>query len=140
MFGFPVEFARWILQCVEGPKFAFLLNGPRTRWIEASCGFRQGCPLSPYLLILCSELLSLAFSQRGNSLGVMVAPSGPRISHLLYADDIFITSDATKSCVDQCLVVLYEYCTWTGQRINRSNSMVMFGKPTPTGRCNRLTR
>ncbi|PKA63653.1 integrator complex subunit 11 [Apostasia shenzhenica] len=62
-FRFPDTWSKWALACVEGPRFALMINGQKSTWIEASCGFRQGCPLSPYLFILCSELLSLLINQ-----------------------------------------------------------------------------
>ncbi|KAK8951856.1 hypothetical protein KSP39_PZI003968 [Platanthera zijinensis] len=82
-------------RCISSPSFSLLLNGLRSRPIVEARGFRQGCPLSPYLFILCSELLSLAFQQHGPDLGIVLSYPGPRISHLLYADDILIFSEAS---------------------------------------------
>ncbi|PKA62100.1 integrator complex subunit 11 [Apostasia shenzhenica] len=46
-FNFPTAWINWIIACISGPRFAFMFNGHRSPWIKATCGFRQGCPLSP---------------------------------------------------------------------------------------------
>lgn len=70
---FPDPFIQWVSECVQDPRFALLVNGQKTKWINAKCGFRQSCLLSSHLFILCSELLSMAIHQRGNNIGVQIA-------------------------------------------------------------------
>ncbi|PKU66269.1 integrator complex subunit 11 [Dendrobium catenatum] len=52
--GFPEKFIRLILECIVEPRFSIIINGNLSNWIEGKSGFRQGCPLSPFLFILCS--------------------------------------------------------------------------------------
>ncbi|PKU83412.1 putative mitochondrial protein [Dendrobium catenatum] len=100
-------------------------------WIQALSGLRQGCPLSPYLFILCSELLSMAFKQRGAQLGIRIVPHAERISHLLYVDDILVFAEASRHNADRILNILDHYCGWTGQCINREKSAILFNKRCP---------
>ncbi|PKU83443.1 integrator complex subunit 11 [Dendrobium catenatum] len=67
-FGFPKLFSTLILECLREPKFAIMFNGRQSDLIEARSGFRQGCPLSPYMLIMCSQLLTDVFAQRGKNI------------------------------------------------------------------------
>ncbi|KAK8956535.1 hypothetical protein KSP39_PZI000202 [Platanthera zijinensis] len=137
---FPPQFIGWIMQCISSPSFSLLLNGLRSRPIVAARGFQQGCPLSPYLFILCSELLSLAFQQHGSELGIALSSPGPRISHLLYADDILIFSEASTIATNKVWGILDSYCAWTGQSINAAKSFVLFNNATPQWKKTRLTR
>ncbi|KAL0917861.1 hypothetical protein M5K25_012962 [Dendrobium thyrsiflorum] len=100
----------------------------RTYWIEAKCGFTQGYPLSPYLYILCSQLLSYAIHQRGAELGVKISPKFEKITHLLYADDILVLSNATLRSARCLKNILKKFCGWTGQSVNIMKSQIIFAK------------
>lgn len=137
-FGFPEIFQRWVLNCICNPRFSLLINGKCSDWIMAKCGFRQGCPLSPYLFILCSELMSLACRNAGSTIGVPIARGGPSVSHLLYADDILVFAEASMTAAKNIATILGNYCAWTGQRVNVMKSAVMFSKSTVNWKKNRI--
>ncbi|PKU76831.1 Putative ribonuclease H protein [Dendrobium catenatum] len=127
-YGIPSHFSKLLLECVTEVRFSILINGNISNWINAYSGFRQGCPLSPYLFILCSQLLTNAINQRGHSLGIQISSRGPKITHLLYADDVLIFSHASSSLAKSMKIIVEDFCKWTGQRVNFSKSQVMFGK------------
>ncbi|PKU82102.1 Putative ribonuclease H protein [Dendrobium catenatum] len=129
-FNFPSKFLELVLQCVLNPKFSILIYGKRTGWIEGRCGFRQGCPLSPILFILCSQILSDALLARKSGMGISISPMAPRVSHLLYADDILIFAEAKFKEVKELKGIISNYCKWIGQRVNNCKSMIMFGRFT----------
>ncbi|PKU64488.1 putative mitochondrial protein [Dendrobium catenatum] len=131
--GFPPRFSSWVMSCVQDPKFLILINGQLTEGIMAKCGFRQGCPLSPYLFILCSELLSAHIHQNFKNfkeLGVPISVGGPPVSHLLYADDVLFFAGASIQNVRKILSILEDYCAWTGQRVNKKKSAILFSRRT----------
>ncbi|PKU61028.1 Putative ribonuclease H protein [Dendrobium catenatum] len=127
-YGFPIMFSNLLMECVVDVRFSIIINGRKSNWISAGSGFRQGCPLSPYLFILCSQLLSSSLEQRGKNLGIRIAPRGPRISHLLYADDVLILSHASTTLAKEMKNIVEDFCKWTGQRVNINKSQVLFGK------------
>ncbi|KAI0493816.1 hypothetical protein KFK09_023941 [Dendrobium nobile] len=137
-FKFPPKFSKLIMECVVDPMFSIIINGNCSKWIHARSGFRQGCPLSTILFILCSQLLSNAFYH--SSCGIKLCPEGPRISHLLYADDVIMFSKANKKEVLGVKRILHNFCEWTGQKINYSKSIILFGKNVERKRKRSLSR
>ena len=79
--------AKWIqLLCdyVETSQFSFKVNGSIRGRVVLSRDIHQGCPLSPYLFLLCVESLSSLFHNAiaTHSLhGFACSKGGPIISH-----------------------------------------------------------
>ena len=69
-FGFPPLWIHLIMECVTIITYSVLVNGEPTGIINPTAGLRQGDPLSPYLFILCMEVLSRKITQQ-QSLGLI---------------------------------------------------------------------
>ena len=85
--------ARWIqlmMMCITTASYSVLINGEPHGHITQTRGLRQGDPLSPYFFLMCTEglhgLISKA-AHNGDIRGVSLNRNGPRITHLLFADD-----------------------------------------------------
>ncbi|XP_038972041.1 uncharacterized protein LOC120104629 [Phoenix dactylifera] len=132
-FGFHQIWIDWVLGCVQGPSFSILVNGTPSPFFRATMGLRQGCPLSPYLFIICSDVLSRWLHVACEDQGLAAyspAPGARPISHLLFADDCLLLARARAS--DACTFqrVLTEYCEAFGQRINLQKSAIFFSPST----------
>lgn len=46
------------MQCITTVSYAFLINNEVAGCVSPQRGIRQGDPLSPYIFILCGEVLS----------------------------------------------------------------------------------
>lgn len=53
-----MKFTHWIELCVTSPSFSVQVNGDLAGYFQSSTGLRQGCSLSPYLFVLCMNVLS----------------------------------------------------------------------------------
>ena len=99
-----------------------------------SRGIRQGDPLSPYLFILCTEVLSglcRKAQMKGDIIGVKVARGSPALTHLLFADDtMFFSRTDPRSC-SSLISILKEYEAASGQCINLNKSSITFSSKTP---------
>ena len=91
--GFDDRWIKWIMMCVTSVRYSVLVNGSEVGPIIPKRGLRQGCPLSPYLFIICAEGLS-ALLRQAESSGLInsskVCRGAPSISHLFFADDSFL--------------------------------------------------
>lgn len=128
--------------CISSVNFAILLNGQPGSKFAHSQGLRQGYPLSPYLFLLVSEVLSLLMQQANENeeiKGVQMNHNGPVISHLFFTDDTLIFLKAEKENCSNLVRILDEYCSASGQKINLHKSNVFFGKNVPTVLVEELT-
>ncbi len=97
--GFSSTFTNWILQCITIVSSSDLVNGGKTDQFSPSRGLRQGDPLSPYLFIICQEVLSRLIDQQfilRNISGVSMNVSGPAINHVMFADDLMMFTKANR--------------------------------------------
>lgn len=98
---------------------------------KPSRGIRQGDPISPYLFLLCSEGLTCLLKSRGPqfiSRGIRVSLHAPWISHLLFADDCLIFTQASKRGADRISEILEVYNRGSGQLVNKHKSAVFLVK------------
>ncbi|KAI0496467.1 hypothetical protein KFK09_022784 [Dendrobium nobile] len=138
-YNFPIKFRELLMQCVLDPKYCILINGKKTNWIQGKSGFRQGCPLSPYLFILCAQILSEALHIHRCGKGISITYNAPNVSHLFYADDFLIFSKAIVKEVKLVKKIVSKFCDWIGQKVNSSQSLVIFGKHTDRRRMNLIS-
>ncbi|KAK8942463.1 hypothetical protein KSP39_PZI008699 [Platanthera zijinensis] len=131
-FNFPPFWIKLIMECITHPRYGLLINGSKSEWIHAARGLRQGCPLSPYIFIMCSEFLSLSVKASPHpGVGFKVSALAPKISHLLFADDTLLFGAATTSTAKEINSILHKYCLLSGEAINEAKSNVLFGPRVP---------
>jgi hypothetical protein len=98
--GFHPNCIQWIQQRITTSSFSVLLDGaPYRKFYPTRC-LRQGDPLSPFLFILGSKILSRLIEREENLgllHGIRMTKSCPSISHLLFVDDVIIFSRAKES-------------------------------------------
>lgn len=92
-FGFPQRLTNLLLYCVKIASFLVLINGVPNGPIVPSRGLRERDPLSPYLLLLCTEgLVSLLKNAAPNCtlVSIKVCRRAPQLKHLLFTEDSLV--------------------------------------------------
>ena len=85
--GFHHHWIQLMMECISSVQYRVLLNGQPKGNIIPQRRIRQEDPLSPYLFIMCTEVLvvNIKKAEREKHLtGIKVARACPSISHLLF--------------------------------------------------------
>ena len=131
--GFHNRFIGLIMSCIKSVSYSILVNGEPHGFIKPSRGLRQGDPLSPYLFLLVAEGLHSLISQaasEGSLQGISLCRTGPRITHLFFADDSLLFSRATLGDCAKIQEILSTYEKALGQQVNRNKTTLFFSKGT----------
>jgi hypothetical protein len=131
--GFHPNWISWIRLCISSSSFSIILNGSPFGNFSPEKGLRQGGPLSPFLFILGSKVLSrLLFREEslGNLRGLKISRNSTAIHHFLFADDLLIFGKATQKEANNIHFCLEKYCLWSSQSINSGKSSISFSKNT----------
>jgi hypothetical protein len=129
--GFDQKVINLIHQCISTVQFTLLLNGTKSSSFSPARGLRQGDPLSPYLFIMCADVLARLINRevaRGSIKGVKLGLGAAAISKLFYADDVLLFCGAKISEVDVLLNCIDKYCLWLGQSISIEKSGIFVSK------------
>ena len=124
-FGFCPQVIDWIKVCVSSVTFSVLVNNGPTEVFTPQRGLRQGDPLSPFLFILCAEVLARKIQFESNinkNIGFPIIKNGTRIPFLSFADDIIIFTKANKAACETIKEIISGYCAISGQTINYHKS------------------
>ena len=109
--------------------YSVIINGEPRGHMVPSRGLRQRDPLSPYLFLLCAEVLSafiksaIASSHMG---GLAVCRGGPKPSHLFFVDDSLIFCKASIKECNSLQRILNVYEKTSGQQLNRAKTSLFF--------------
>ncbi|CAA7055612.1 unnamed protein product [Microthlaspi erraticum] len=141
--GFDGKWIHLVMGCVKIVNYQVLINGKPYGDIKSTQGLRQGDPLSPYLFVICTEMLVRMMKkaeQDGKITGLQIARKAPPVSHLLFADDSMFYCKGSEAELNQIGRIIEEYSLASGQRVNYQKSSVCFGKKIPISRREEIKR
>jgi len=123
--GFAQKWVDLINFCISSVSYKVLLNGTPRGFIKPTRGIRQGDHISPFLFILCTEVLVANLKDaewNGRIQGLQISRASPSTSHLLFADDNLFFCKADPSQGQEIINILRIYGEASGQRLNAAKS------------------
>ena len=123
-FKFGESIKKWIETFYKNIKSCVIVNGEVSQWFNIGRGCRQGDPLSPYIFILCAEILSLLLRKSKHVKGITINNVEFLISQ--YADDTSLTLDPTEKNLRNTLIILKFYARASGLCIKFEKTRVIW--------------
>lgn len=121
-------FIHWVMTCITSPSFSLSINGGVHGFIKGRRGLRQGDPMSQTLFLLCMEYLSRLLKRRTaeGDFGFHAKCEGAGITHLAFADDLFLFGRGNLPSMSILADGLTEFTRTSGLAINANKSLVFF--------------
>ena len=119
-FNFGPQFKAWVRVLYSHATTCVSNNGYLSAYFKVSRGVRQGCPLSPYLFIICTEILTSLINSSQNIKGIRISDVSLKVSQ--YADDTVIITDGSELSMCEVNRVLNLFCQSSGLKINFEKS------------------
>lgn len=141
--GFGSMLIKVILSCLESSHLVVLWNGEQMASFKPGRGLRQGDPLLPYLFVLCMEVLGqwIQHTVETNQWRASKIKRGsPIVSHLFFADNLLLFSEASCRQSRQMHQILKDFCGESGQRVNSKKSKVWYTPNTPAGKIQAISK
>lgn len=124
--NFPARWISWISTCLQSCFFSLIINGIPSPLFSSSRGVHQGDPISPYLCILVSQILThmLNLSLAFNMIPGFNSNLSNNFNHLMYADDLILITQASRKAAHSINLCLDMYSKLTSQCPNLSKSQI----------------
>ena len=87
----------WIKVFYKNVTSCLIINGKSSSFFNIYRGCRQGDPLSPYIFILCAEILAHLIRKNDNVKGITVNDKESQ-----YADDTALILDGSEESLKTC--------------------------------------
>ncbi|KAF5815287.1 putative RNA-directed DNA polymerase [Helianthus annuus] len=129
-FGLHKKFISWIMVCMTSVHYSVAYHGNLYGFFKGERGLRQGDPISPYLFTLVMEVLNLMLIRRisaAEGFSYHWRCGKLNLTHLCFADDLFIFCGADVESVRVIKDTLDEFSYVSGLVPNMNKSDVIFG-------------
>ncbi|XP_074271397.1 uncharacterized protein LOC141595333 [Silene latifolia] len=126
---FPPQFIQWIMACITSPHYSLLINGEVHGFFPGKCGLRQGDPLSPYLFVICMEVLSRLLRRLPRAVSFSYHPKCVHLNltHLVFADDLLVCTRGDLPSVAAVAKCLDQFSQLSGLHANPSKTDLYLG-------------
>ena len=115
-YNFGDSLITWIRLLYTDIRSSIQNNGWSSEFFQLNRDVRQGWPLSPYLFILCVEILGNAIRNCDQIKGICVLDEECKVSQ--YADDTTLILDGSEKSMQQSFSLLDSFASISGLRVN----------------------
>ncbi|KAJ0886252.1 putative RNA-directed DNA polymerase transcription factor bZIP family [Helianthus annuus] len=129
-FGLHAKFVKWVMVCMTSVHYSVAYQGNLYGFFKGERGVRQGDPISPYLFTLVMEVLNLMLIRRIKEFKEFKYHwkcGKLKLTHLCFADDLFIFSGADVHSIEVIKDALNEFSAVSGLVPNMNKSDIIFG-------------
>lgn len=128
-FGFGESFINWVKTMYSNNSARIINNGYSCLDFKISRGVRQGCPLSPYIFLICAEVLTLCVNDNNAINGISLFDNNIKI--LQYADDTTMFLDGSYSSLKETISTFSTFEKSSGLKVNvEKSSLFPLGRQT----------
>ena len=121
-FEFPNNILNWFKVLYKKPMSCISFNGQYSKWFNIHRGCRQGDPISPYLYLICAEILSLMIRCNKSIKGIKIREKEILLS--LFADDTTLYLDGTEKSFTEAITILELFTKISGLRVNNEKTQI----------------
>ena len=122
--NFGPSIIRWIRLFYNNCMSSVLVNGTATKQFKLGRGCRQGDPLSPYIFLICAEMLGCLIRKNQMISGIVIDNIECKISQ--YADDSTVILDGSNRSLLQTLETLDLFERMSGLKVNEEKTNVVY--------------
>ena len=122
-FNFPPVIKKWVEILYTDISSCVTNNGWNSAYFPIKRGVRQGCPLSPYLFIIASEILAIHVRQNSKIKGIKIGDKEYKIK--LYADDTQIFILYEKESITETALAFKDFSSISGLVVNFDKSNIL---------------
>ena len=139
-YNFGDSIIKWISIFQKGVESCIIQNGFISEFFYLKRGCRQGDPISPYIFILCAEILGKMIRNNNDIRGIIIDNKEYKISQ--YADDTQLFLNGSENSLREALDVLQKIYEMSGLKINvEKTKAIWIGSlsNSPTRLCHNYT-
>ena len=121
-FNFPEGLIDWFRVLYHKPTSCVSFNGQYSAWFNLQRGCRQGDPISPYLYLICAEILSLMIRTNNKIKGIKIKNKEILLS--LFADDTTLYLDGSEQSFNEAIRTIELFSSMSGLKMNNDKTQI----------------